>query len=85
MHEAMSWPCVHVCFSCFEPEMVHFKLTVDVICTCYPTEKLLSSNTLVQDRSVEEAEKGSRGKLLQRVLHLCVMYSVCTEIDPFYP
>ena len=34
---------------------------VDV--TCNPTEKLLSPNTLVQDRSVEEAEKGFRGKL----------------------
>jgi len=46
---------------------------VDVICN--PTEKLLSSNTLVEDRSVEEAEKGFRGKLcLQRVLHLCTLY-----------
>ena len=31
--------------------------------TCYPVEKLLSANTLVQDRSVEEVEKGFRGKL----------------------
>ena len=46
---------------------------VDV--TCNPTEKLLSSNTLVQDRSVEEAEKGFRGKLcLQRVVHLRTVY-----------
>ena len=44
---------------------------VDV--TCNPTEKLLLSNNLVQDRSVEEAEKGFRGKLfLQWVLYLCV-------------
>ena len=34
---------------------------VDFICN--PAEKLLSSNTLVQDRSVEEAEKGFRGEL----------------------
>lgn len=40
---------------------------VDFICN--PAEKLLSSNTLVQDRSVEEAEKGFRGELfLQWVL-----------------
>lgn len=45
---------------------------VDV--TCNPTEKLLLSNNLVQDRSVEEAEKGFRGKLFftMSTLSLCV-------------
>ena len=46
---------------------------VDV--TCNPAEKLLSPNTLVQDRSVEEAEKGFKGKLcLQWGLHVCAVY-----------
>lgn len=36
-----------------------------------PTEKLLSdSNSLVQDRSIEEAEKGFRGKIFS-VIFFC--------------
>jgi len=44
---------------------LHFEHGVALKTIPWNTEKLLSSNTLVQDRSVEEAEKGFRDVMLQ--------------------